>query len=38
MNCQQTGHSSNDCPLHSRNAQNRGTGMSQQSGKISVVF
>ncbi|KAJ1401236.1 Zinc finger, CCHC-type [Sesbania bispinosa] len=37
MNCQETGHSSNDCPsqtLRSRNARHHGT--SQQSGEASV--
>ncbi|KAK7319115.1 hypothetical protein RJT34_03828 [Clitoria ternatea] len=34
MNCQETGHSSHDCPLHSRNVRHHGT--SQHSGEASV--
>ena len=36
MNCQETGHSSNDCPLRSGNIRHRGT--SEHSGKVSVDF
>ncbi|XP_073225379.1 DNA topoisomerase 3-alpha isoform X2 [Cicer arietinum] len=39
MNCQETGHSSNDCPsqtLRSRNARQHGNVMNQQSGEASV--
>lgn len=38
LHCQETGHSSNDCPSqtrHSRNAQQ--PGMDQQSGKVSRI-
>lgn len=34
--CQETGHSSNDCPSRSTNVRHHG--MSENNGKVSVVF